>query len=133
MSDQTEDQTPERQAERTGWAYAISTDAQAVTEVGIGSAVAGYIEVTNPTDEVKEHLAAARRAAEILVEALGVSTDKVVIRVAGRATPGHEQVPGPDEMITVSVSVVDVPDPVEDEEPEGAPVVVEGGSFVQVD
>jgi hypothetical protein len=98
-------------------------------------AITGYADRVSPSSEIQDHLDAARVAVAALVEAVGTDEDYMVIRVAGRATPGHGVVNGSDELISVSVSVVDAPPPQATPVVDVAtyPVDVDGGSFVPME
>lgn len=126
---------PERHAEHPGWAYALSSDAtsRAGALAEVETLLAGYVAAVAPSMEIKDHLRVATAVAGPLLEAVGQASDKVVVRIGGRATPGHANVPGPDESITITVAVVDVPEPPEDLVDESAPIVVDGGSFLPVE
>lgn len=127
----TDEPPPERLTGVETWPFALSTDPVPVEDAGaaLDALVASYRAAVDPSGEVVDLLNVAVSAATDMADAM-IGT--VVIRIGGRATPGHRNVAGTDESVTITVSVIEVT-PVEENPEVVDPVAIEGGTFTPVE
>jgi hypothetical protein len=90
--------------------YSLSVNAaKAEIREAVEKAVDDYmptVEATEwqPTDEVREHLAAAVNAVARLADAVGQVSDTLAVSINGHANPGHAPAEGwADELVSVAV------------------------------
>lgn len=137
--DQQPDSVDRSEPSAPSWAFALATDPTGDPGAALKRVVDAYVATTEPPTEVRDVVFALQDAFDGVLDHWRAATDgaRYVVRIGGRATEGHACIDGDDELLTLSIAVLDPePPPPAVDGGEGEPVVavpVDGGSYVPVE
>jgi hypothetical protein len=112
------------------WGFALETEPTTTPVVAIAAVIQAYVDSGVP-DEVADLLAGVPSA--LVYPKSSTEGARYVVRVGGRATADHACIAGPDELLTISVTVLDpAPESAADTAATTVVTKVEGGSFIEI-